>query len=511
MPDAATDACRRTSSSLTRSTVQALALAIVATMALLLMLVTGAQAATPKAHKATHKTNETTVREARCAKASRRARTTRARARSKARCSAAKGVRTSGKSKKRASRKHSAATSPPAGAGSTPETSSQAPARIRLKLPIFHKGTPISVPIHVPSGEGTSPSEPTPTPEPAPTPTPEPTPTPTPEPNPTPLPTPVIPTSTTMGLVSNADPVQEAPRAAEVGAKVMRVEVPINTPVSQMESMVGALAHNGVRALLLAGFPGRIPSAAEAQNLATWAHAFGPGGTFWANRSDGALAVQDIEFGNETNQGYQFNGCTWNCSEYIPRAEAYARDIKTAQIAIDASGGDAGVGILAIGDDGGTGSENWITGMFNAVPDLGSRIAGWTVHAYSVKSNWEKMINHTIQWTQAHGAPSTLPIYVTEFGFSSDNGRCLNYNFGWGTCLTYQQAANDLTSDVSEFLGTYGSRIAELLIYQVTDQRVTGTSGETEGYFGVFQTNGSAKGPYTEAVRNLMSAHSPSS
>jgi hypothetical protein len=314
----------------------------------------------------------------------------------------------------------------------------------------------------------------------------------------------------TFGVVSNADPIQEAPRAASVGAKLIRVEFPIQTPVSQIEPTIAAFAANGEQALLLASFAGRIPSEAEAQNLASWAHAFGPGGTFWAGRSDGQLAVQAIEFGNETNQSYQFNGCSWNCPSYIPRAEAYALALKAAQISIDASGGNTSVGLLAIGDDGGTGSENWLNGMFKAVPDLASRIIGWTVHAYGPKSQWETMVNHMIEWTSAHGAPSTLPIYVTEFGFATDNGSCLSNNYGWSPCMSYGEAASDLNQDVSEFVASYGSRIADLMLYEVSDLAPANPSNtEREDYFGIFQQNGSPKGAYTEEVRSLLTQYQP--
>ncbi|HEX4838531.1 MAG TPA: hypothetical protein VFV03_08425, partial [Solirubrobacteraceae bacterium] len=218
----------------------------------------------------------------------------------------------------------------------------------------------------------------------------------------------------------------DAHYAAQLGATYVRVEFDITAATSQIAPVIAKYAESGTRVLLLAGFYGRIPSAAEAQNLASWAHAFGPGGTFWNGRSDGNLAVSEIEFGNETNQSYQFGGCSWNCSQYIPRAESYALALKTAQVAIDSAGGNSGTGLLAIGDDGNTGSENWVNGMFKAVPDLGSRIAGWTTHPYGPPSRWQPMVSHMIAWTQEHGAPSTLPIYATEFGFSTDNGICLS-------------------------------------------------------------------------------------
>lgn len=350
-----------------------------------------------------------------------------------------------------------------------------------------------------------TPAPPAPEPEPTPEPKPEPTPEPTPEPKPEPEPTP-SPSGTIIGLVSGAGLVTDAGYAAQLGASYVRVEFEINTPAAQIQPTIERYARSGTRVLLLASFYGRIPSDSEAQNLASWAHAFGPGGTFWAGRSDGALAVREIEFGNETNQSYQFNGCSWNCPEYIPRAEGYARALKAAQIAIDGSGGDSATGLLAIGDDGGSGSENWVNGMFNAVPDLGSRIVGWTSHDYGPQSTWQSKLDHLIAWTQAHGAPSTLPIYVTEFGFSSANGTCLNDNFGWNLCMPYTEAASRLHEDVEGFLTRYGSRIRALMIYQVRDQQPLGQTNR-EYYFGTLTSTGQAKGPYTTEVRALLASH----
>ncbi len=366
---------------------------------------------------------------------------------------------------------------------------------------------PAPKPVPAPEPKPEPKPEPTPTPTPTPEPTPTPSPTPTPEPTQTPAPTPA-PASSSMvfGLVSGAGLVTDAGYAAQLGASYVRVEFEIGTPASKIQPTIERYANSGTQVLLLAGFYGRIPSSGEAQNLATWAHAFGPGGTFWAGRNDGGLAVRRIEFGNETNQSYQFNGCSWNCSEYIPRAEAYARAVKTAQTAIDTPSGDSNVGLLAIGDDGGTGSENWVNGMFNAVPDLGSRIVGWSSHPYGPQSSWQPKLDHLISWTQAHGAPSTLPIYITEFGFSSANGTCLNDNYGWNPCMTYVEAAAKLHETVESMQTRYGSRIGALMLYQTHDQQPLGGTNR-ESYFGALTSTGQDKGPFTTEVRALLAAN----
>ncbi len=393
---------------------------------------------------------------------------------------------------------------PPAAPSPSPITTTEESTTTSAPAP---EPTPTSpTPTPEPKPEPKPEPTPEPKPEPKPEPTPEPKPEPTPEPKPEPTPEPTPTSGTAIGLVSGAGLVTDAGYAAQLGASYVRVEFEINTPASQIQPTIERYANSGTQVLLLASFYGRIPSDSEAQNLATWAHAFGPGGTFWAGRSDGSLAVRQIEFGNETNQSYQFNGCSWNCPEYIPRAEAYARALKAAQIAIDGSGGNSGTGLLAIGDDGGSGSENWVNGMFNAVPDLGSRIVGWTSHDYGPQSTWQAKLDHLISWTQAHGAPSTLPIYITEFGFSSANGTCLNDNYGWNVCMNYVEAASRLHEDVEDFLTRYGSRIRALMVYQVRDQQPLGQTNR-EYYFGALTSTGGEKGPYTAEVRSLLASH----
>jgi hypothetical protein len=306
-------------------------------------------------------------------------------------------------------------------------------------------------------------------------------------------------------MVADAGLATNVRDAGQLGASYVRVEFDIGTPVSQIAPAIEQYASKGIRVLLLAGFYGYIPSQAQAENLASWARAFGPGGTFWTGRSDGALAVREIEFGNETNQSYQFGNCSWDCSGYVPRAEAYARSLKAAQVAIDSSNGNSGTGLLAIGDDGGTGSSNWVNGMFNAVPDLGARITGWSTHDYGPKSRWQPTIDHLIAWTGAHSAPSTLPIYITELGISTDNGGCLNNNYGWNACMTYQEAATNLHNDINDLTTTY-PRIKALMLYQIYDQHPTG-SNNSEYYFGALQNNGEPKGPYTTEIQTQLATH----
>jgi hypothetical protein len=300
-------------------------------------------------------------------------------------------------------------------------------------------------------------------------------------------------------LSSGNNPLYDIPGSAKLGAKVVRLTYDITSSASTIEPAIAEYAAKGIRVTLLADFDGYIPTPAEATGLASWARAFGPGGTIWAGRSDGALAVTSIEFGNETSYNYQYSDDS--PSGYATRAHSYALRFAEAATAIRAA--NPAVGLLAQGDSGNAG-EAWVQDMFEAVPNLGALVAGWTIHPYG--PSWHERLVNLVNQTAAQGAPSTIPIDITEWGLSTDNGRCLSSNFGWNKCMTYQEAGDLLTRTVSEMRQLLGSRMGLFTLYQVRDQKLTGSSSEMEGYFGALQHELQPKGAFTQAVEALMAA-----
>jgi hypothetical protein len=288
-----------------------------------------------------------------------------------------------------------------------------------------------------------------------------------------------------------------------LGADVVRVEFDIGTPVAQMRQTVGAIASAGARPLLLAGFESRLPSVAEAQNLASWAAEFGPGGRFWAGRSDGAHAVRQIEFGNETSGSWQY-GDSYADASYAARAETYATRFAQAHQAIAMTG--RSVGLLAQADDGGSASPNWVNHMFKAVPNLGSIVDGWTVHPYGPRDRWKPKLDRLIQFTAARGASPRIPIDVTEWGISSNNGGWLSDNYGWPTNMTWAQAAAALRDTVNGMRGdpAIGPRLRLFILYRVYDLNPSLGAGDRERWFGALQNNLAEKGAYTAEVRKLF-------
>ena len=86
---------------------------------------------------------------------------------------------------------------------------------------------------------------------------------------------------------------------------------------------------------------------------------------------------------------------------------------------------------------------------------------------------------------------------MTEWGLASDSGRCLSENYGWNPCMSSQQAAEGLRSNVAGMRQMLGSRLAMFILYQVRDQQASGASTEREGYFGILRHADQSKGAYT--------------
>lgn len=308
------------------------------------------------------------------------------------------------------------------------------------------------------------------------------------------------PGSTTFqpGINSGSAAIWELPGAVQLGAKVVRVGMEVTESVQQLEPIIAAYAAQGIRVAPLAEFNGRIPSPAEAENLASWAKAFGPGGTYWATHAgEAAGAIQTIEYGNETSYSWQYTNNT--AAGYAERAQSYALTAADAASAIKAANPDVGLIVQA---DSGNAHGIWVENMFKAVPDLGTLVAGWTVHLYG--PSWRAKLEELIAQTAAEGAPSTIPIDVTEWGVSTDNGRCLNENFGWNACMSYGEAAEVLSRTLAEMREVAHGRLGLFLIFKIRDEKPSGAVTEREGYCGALQSELQPKGAYTTEVKAVL-------
>jgi hypothetical protein len=327
----------------------------------------------------------------------------------------------------------------------------------------------------------------------------DPAPAPAPAPSPSPSPAPVS-GDFQVGLVAGSAATYELPFLKQMGAKTARLVWQIGTPAATLAPAMDQYARAGIRPILLATFYGRNATSVEAQSLASWAAAYGPGGSFWQGKSYPAgSGVTRIEFGNETSYSYQFSDNS--LSTYAARAQEYAQRAKEAATAIRAANPD--VGLLAIGDNA-VNQSAWMVNMFKAVPDLDDYVSGWTIHPYG--PNWATRIDSTINSAKTAGSRD-LPVWVTEWGLSTDNGRCLSDNYGFDKCMTYDTAATTLHATLAGMQSRYGSRLGAFFLYQAHDQYASGTQSGREAYFGSTQSNGAAKGPYTTEVKSELAAN----
>lgn len=288
-----------------------------------------------------------------------------------------------------------------------------------------------------------------------------------------------------VGVVANDAAPGDIAAARHLGAPVVRLEMPIEATTADVARYVEPYARAGIRVLLLAGFPRRMPSDLAARALGGWAAAFGP--------RSGSGALIAIEIGNETSYTYQY-GDAPSSRSYGDRAGAYARLVEMASASIHQA--DRAVQVLAQADDGGTGTSAWVDSMFRAVPDLAGDVSGWTVHPYGPRP--EERLGRTLsnlrvlEWTR--------PLWITEWGVATDDRQCLEAHYGWPRCMDSERAAEALERLVGA-LPRYP--VQALMLYQAHDQRSPGADPDPEHYFGLTTVDGRDKGRYTSTARSL--------
>ena len=263
----------------------------------------------------------------------------------------------------------------------------------------------------------------------------------------------------------------ELPFIQKLGAHTARMEFAINESVSAMEPITEAYARAGVEAPAAGVLHGNVPNSAEAKNVANWAAAFGPGGTFWQGKH---FPGQRRRHRHRVRQRDQLQlpilrrhsaGLRDSRAEYATGSRKLRNRSRQRRQGSDmlAQGGPATPvqpGCRTCSRQSPT-SASWS-------PD------GRSIHTVPIGNSRSTRRSRP----KADGAPSTVPIDVTEWGLSSDNGRCLENNFGFNACMTYSEAASTLASNVAAMRAKYGSRLGGFYLYQAHDQKPTGGSTE---------------------------------
>jgi hypothetical protein len=272
---------------------------------------------------------------------------------------------------------------------------------------------------------------------------------------------------------------------------VERLEFSANADIGPA---VEAASAAGVRLQPLVGWANGSPPP-DLTVLAGWAAKYGPGGSYWAGKSD-AYAITDIELGNENSFTYKSGEA--NSAKYGDLATQYGSAAVKAAHAVTAA--NPKVGVLVELDDGNTGSSTWIDNTLVAGgPDLIALMHGPVIHAYGPA--WQTHVSRDVGFLRAKGV--TQPYYMTEWGISTDNGTQLYDNYGFPKNLTYDAAASLLTANV-EKMAQDTAAIHQVLIYKVNDDGQSSASGDREDYFGLKRTDGSSKGSLTAAATALF-------
>ena len=125
----------------------------------------------------------------------------------------------------------------------------------------------------------------------------------------------------------------------------------------------------------------RCRHAAQAQDLASWAKTYGPGGTFWAKPRQ-RPAGRSRRSSSATRPPTATSTATTPANRPT-RARRNLRGAPQGSLPKRSPRRAIKVGLLAQVAEDWTG--DWINGMFSAVPNLGSYVAGWTSHPYGTE------------------------------------------------------------------------------------------------------------------------------
>jgi hypothetical protein len=209
--------------------------------------------------------------------------------------------------------------------------------------------------------------------------------------------------------------------------------------------------------------------------------------------------IRFIEFGNE--RAYAHNG--------TPGAGAqYGVGVANALTAMQGSGKT----LLVEGEDALTGS-GWVGAMVGAAPALRTRTdVAFTVHPNGQRNasgspggGWEPRIVRMISQLNAADILSP-PIFITEWGISTDNGVALSDNYGWPTNMTYVAAGNAAASNIPAMFDRF-MNLRAVIWYSTQDLRDPGFNNGRENYFGARRLNETDKPGLTERLRELAAAY----
>jgi hypothetical protein len=269
-----------------------------------------------------------------------------------------------------------------------------------------------------------------------------------------------------------------------IDARVVRLDLARMRTTTAKDDAVNTAHAGGARPEFVYTDRSTSPAAIRADALR-----YGPTAT-------STLPLLYVEFGNEDS--YSYKGAT------AATARTYGDQVEAVANALVGTG----VKVIVQADDAKfNATTNWVANMYSTFPDMDEHpgVGGWVIHPYG--PDYLTRINRLITQTTAQGAPASFPIFVTEFGLSTDNGPCLSDNYGWNPCMTYAQAGTTMR-DVVNDVRANAPAVKGWYIYNEIDSTTPGASTDREMYFGVMRRDGTSKPGFTDMVAYLANGGS---
>ena len=262
--------------------------------------------------------------------------------------------------------------------------------------------------------------------------------------------------------------------------------------------VLGILAYSAPWASSDAEGDGRHPPrhpADYARYAAAVVSRYGPGGSFWDERSElEPRPLRAVEIWNEP-----WTHSTWRPD---PDPAGYARLVRAAVAAIRAVEPDTTIAIagdlLQVRTDGAI--RPWLEELLRADPRLPSLVDVYSVHPYpDPRTDGPYADREDGRWDfrrveLLREVDDSLPIWITEIG--------------WSTADTDDSVSEETQADyvrgaVRRALGEWGDYVERVFVYSF--DRDTGDRGDREGNYGVVRSDGTAK-PAAKVLAELAEA-----